>query len=154
MRQHLAGVRAAKQVSEAEVEGDEIDSKVLVFQPGKVKPGEYRFSVGSAGSTTLVFQTILPALMLAESSSTIELRGGTHDSFAPPVGFLAKTCLPLLARIGPVVEEGKCQPGFNPEGGGSFRVTVLPANELQGVRSLRRGKLVGRRVRALVAHLP
>ena len=154
MRQHLAGLRAAKQISEAEVEGDEIGSKRVTFQPGSVKPGEYRFSVGSAGSTTLVLQTVLPALMLADAESSIELQGGTHNPFAPPFDFLAKAYLPLLRRIGPVVELGECQPGFYPAGGGSFRATVRPANRLQGADFLERGKLIGQRVRALVSNLP
>jgi RNA 3'-terminal phosphate cyclase (ATP) len=154
MRQHLACVRAAKQISEAEVEGDEIGSKRLVFRPGAVRAGDYRFRVGSAGSTTLVFQTVLPALMLTEGTSTIELEGGTHNPFAPPYDFLAKAYLPLLRRVGPVVELSDCRPGFYPGGGGSFRATVRPAQQLKGIELLEQGKLIDRRVRALVSNLP
>lgn len=154
MRQHLAGVRAAKKISGASVDGDEIGSKRLVFRPDKVKPGDYRFSVGSAGSTTLVLQTVLPALMLAEGTSTIELAGGTHNPFAPPFDFLTKAYLPVVRRIGPIVEATDCQPGFYPAGGGSFRATVQPAAQLRGVDLLDAGKLVDRRVRALVSNLP
>src|ERR1041385_3087579 len=64
LRQHLTAVLAAAEVGGAEVEGATLGSAALTFSPGKVRPGEYRFTIGTAGSGTLVFQTILPALML------------------------------------------------------------------------------------------
>ena len=154
MRQHLAGVRAARQISGAEVEGDEVGSPRLVFRPGDVRPGNYRFSVGSAGSTTLVLQTVLPALMLAAGESTVELEGGTHNPFAPPYDFLARSYLPLLRKMGVVVEPQLVRPGFYPAGGGGLRVEVQPAAELGGFELLDRGRLLNCRVRAMVANLP
>ena len=62
LRQHLAAVLAAAQVGEAEVQGAQLGSQSLWFAPKSIKPGEYKFAVGSAGSGTLVFQTVLPAL--------------------------------------------------------------------------------------------
>src|SRR5690349_2859724 len=62
LHQHLTAVNAAARISRAEVHGNEIGSRHLVFKPGKVQAGRYRFSVGTAGSATLVLQTILPAL--------------------------------------------------------------------------------------------
>jgi len=154
MRQHLAAVRAAQQISDANLEGDEIGSRRIVFRPGGVKAGEYRFSVGSAGSTMLVFQTVLPALMLAEGVSRVELLGGTHNPSAPPFDFLAKAFAPQLGKIGPRVEAGICSPGFYPAGGGRCEFRVCPAQQLKSVELLARGELVDRRVRALVSNLP
>src|SRR6202167_3601802 len=62
LRQHLTAVNAAAAICGAAVEGAAISSRALSFSPGKVKPGEYTFSIGTAGSTTLVLQTVLPAL--------------------------------------------------------------------------------------------
>src|SRR5437879_1600468 len=70
MRQHLAAVRAAAELCGAEVEGAAVGSARLSFKPGSVRPGDYHFSTGSAGSTTLVFQTVLPPLMKAAGPST------------------------------------------------------------------------------------
>ena len=69
MRQHLTCVQAAQAVSGAAVRGAELGSTTLVFEPGPVKAGDYAFSVGTAGSCTLVLQTLWPALILAASSS-------------------------------------------------------------------------------------
>ena len=71
MRQHLTAVLAAQQVSSAKVRGAEIGSTSLVFEPGEVRPGDYRLAIGTAGSTTLVLQTLLPALLGASSPSRL-----------------------------------------------------------------------------------
>src|SRR4051794_12922627 len=56
LRQHLTAVCAAAEVGSAELTGATLGSKQLSFEPKQVKAGEYAFSVGTAGSTTLVFQ--------------------------------------------------------------------------------------------------
>ena len=85
LRQHLTAVEAAKTVGCADVAGAELNSQTLEFQPGQVTPGNYRFAVGTAGSATLVLQTVLPSLLTASGSSTLTLEGGTHNPLAPPV---------------------------------------------------------------------
>jgi len=84
-RQHLTAVRAAKEVGNAKVMGDEIGSTDLTFVPQGVKAGDYHFAVGTAGSATLVMQTVLPALLTAEGPSNLVLEGGTHNRAAPPL---------------------------------------------------------------------
>jgi RNA 3'-terminal phosphate cyclase (ATP) len=154
LRQHLTAVHAATEISGAKVDGAELGSQRFVFEPGTVKAGEYRFSVGSAGSTTLVCQTVLPALMLVKGTSNIEVLGGTHNPFAPPFDYLTKVYFPLLRKMGPIVESGECRPGFYPAGGGSFRLRVIGSSNLKPFELLQRGKLVRREIRALVANLP
>jgi len=153
-RQHLTAVTAAGRLSEAEVEGAQLGSRRLRFQPGRVKPGSYRFDVGTAGSTTLVLQTVLPALLTAGGPSQLVLEGGTHNPMAPPFEFLAKTYLPLIARLGPRVEAVLERPGFYPAGGGRLRVAVTPARQLGRLELVRRGPLIARRGRVLLARLP
>src|SRR5580704_6434418 len=82
MRQHLTALRAAAEVGRADVSGDEIGAREVVFQPRGAAPGAYSFNVGSAGSTTLVLQTVLPALLAAAMPSQIVLEGGTHNPMA------------------------------------------------------------------------
>src|SRR5512144_530435 len=53
MRQHLTAVEAAAQVGGATVSGAERGARSLTFAPCAVRPGEHRFSVGTAGSATL-----------------------------------------------------------------------------------------------------
>ena len=153
-RQHLTAVHAARQISGARVEGAEIGSAYLMFHPGGVTPGEYTFRIGSAGSTTLVLQTVLPALMIADGPSTVVLEGGTHNPLAPCYDFLDFAYLPLLQRMGVRVKASLQRPGFYPAGGGRFSVTVHPCRQLGRLELIDRGEILQRRVRAIVANLP
>ncbi len=154
MRQHLTAVQAAARVGCAEVAGAEIGSRELAFRPGAVKAGHYEFAVGTAGSATLVLQTVLPALLTAAGPTTLVLEGGTHNSFAPPFDFLAKTFLPIVNRMGPTVTAALERPGFYPAGGGRFTVNIMPAAKLSPIDLLERGEIRRRRARAWVAGLP
>jgi RNA 3'-terminal phosphate cyclase (ATP) len=155
MRQHLTCVRAAARVGGARVEGDSLRSTHLRFEPTGVHAGCYRFAIGSAGSTTLVFQTVLPALAMADGSSTVEFEGGTHNPMAPPIPFLVRSFLPLMKRMGVRVEVAVERLGFAPGGGGAWTATVHPAKGgLRRLDLLRRGAVSSVRARALVANLP
>jgi len=154
LRQHLTAVNAATEISRAEVTGAAIGSKELTFAPNSVNPGEYAFAVGTAGSTTLVLQTVLPALLIANGPSRVTLEGGTHNPFAPPFDFLAKSFLPLVNRMGPAVSAKLERPGFYPAGGGKFSVAIEPSSGLRRLDVSERGEIIGRRATAVVANLP
>ena len=154
LRQHLTAVQAAAAIGNAEVDGDTLGSRELRFSPKAIRPGDYRFAVGTAGSATLVLQTVLPPLLMASSASTLVLEGGTHNPWAPPFDFVERVFLPLVNRLGPRVEASLSRPGFYPAGGGSFTVTIQPASSLKPVDLQVRGDIVSRRVTALIANLP
>jgi len=123
-KQHLSCVRAASQICNAKSHGAAQGSKVLFFQPGPLHSGDFRFDIGSAGSASLVIQTLLPALFLANKPSTVTVTGGTHNPMAPPFDFLSETFLPAIKTAG---FQGDCKllrHGFFPAGGGkiTFRV--------------------------------
>ncbi len=154
LRQHLAAVLAAAEVGEAKVEGADLGSQSLLFTPKAVKPGEYRFVIGTSGSGTLVFQTVLPALMLADGPSTVVIEGGTHNQSAPPFHFLDMAFLPFVRQMGPQVNLVLERYGFYPAGGGCFRAEITPCRKLIPLRIGIRGPIVKRRITAVVAHLP
>ncbi len=154
MRQHVTAARAARKISGATLSGAALGSTRFTFQPEAVQPGEYRFPMTTAGSATLVLQTVLPALMLADGPSSLVLGGGTHNSHAPPFEFLRDSYLPLLARIGPQVDVELIRPGFYPAGGGELTASIRPASRWQPFALHERGNLVEARVRAIVARLP
>lgn len=154
MRQHLTAVNAAVEVGSAHVSGNTIGSLQLSFAPTALCSGNYHFAVGTAGSCTLVLQTVLPALILADGPSEILLEGGTHNPAAPPFDFLAGAFLPLLNRMGPSVKARLERPGFYPAGGGRMRVTVTPVRKLAPLHLLQRGNVVTQTARATVARLP
>lgn len=126
MRQHLTCVHAAVAVCGAKVEGAELGSQTLVFEPGPVHTGDYAFNVGTAGSCTLVLQTVLPALMLCAEPSRVSLSGGTHNPMAPPFHFLERSFAPLLRRLGVGLDLELRRLGFYPAGGGELSAVVQP----------------------------
>jgi RNA 3'-terminal phosphate cyclase (ATP) len=155
MRQHLACVNAAVAISGAKARGAELASQELVFEPGPVRPGEYHFNVGSAGSCSLVLQTVLPALMLAPAASRVVLGGGTHNPMAPPFHFLERCFAPLLLRLGVGLSLDLRRLGFYPAGGGEFSALITPAADgLAPVDLLERGGLRAANAECLAPGLP
>lgn len=154
LRQHLTAVLAACEIATAQVEGATLGSKTLTFTPGSVRSGNYHFAIGTAGSGTLVFQTILPALMTASGRSEITIEGGTHNMQAPPLDFLEKAFLPVVNRLGPKIEIRLEKYGFYPAGGGRFIATIEPCEQLSRIRLLERGEIERRSAVAIVANLP
>jgi RNA 3'-terminal phosphate cyclase (ATP) len=153
-RQHLTAVNAAAEIGHAQVDGARVGATEFTFKPGEVTPGEYVFNIGTAGSTTLVLQAVLPPLMTASAPSLLKLEGGTHNVHAPPYEFLEKTFLPLINRIGPRINIELERYGFYPPGGGRLNVFIEPAARLQRLDLTERGEIRNRRARALVVNLP
>jgi RNA 3'-terminal phosphate cyclase (ATP) len=153
LRQHLTAVVAASEISGASVEGAVLGSSNLTFTPGQVRPGAYRFAVGTAGSATLVFQTILPALMMASGPSDITIEGGTHNMNAPPFDFLARVFLPIINKLGPKVATSFSRYGFYPAGGGCFSARIEPCECLTATDLLQRGEILRRSGYAIIAGL-
>lgn len=152
-RQHLTAVLAAAEIGDASVEGADLGSRQLVFRPGRVRAGDYRFAIGTAGSTTLVLQTVLPALLTVDAPSTIEVRGGTHNPFAPPFEFLERAFVPALRRFGADLDVRILRHGFLPAGGGCIAAEVRPS-KLAPVELLARERAQSGRATVLLSQLP
>ncbi|MEJ2199677.1 MAG: RNA 3'-terminal phosphate cyclase [Desulfuromonadaceae bacterium] len=153
MRQHLTAVNAAVEIGNADVEGNHIGSQDLSFHPRTIRPGRYHFAIGTAGSCTLVLQTVLPALCLAPSASELVLEGGTHNPHAPPFDFLQRSFLPQLQKMGPRVELALERPGFYPAGGGRMLARIEPVPRLTPLELRERGPILERRACAAIAQL-
>lgn len=126
LRQHLACVRASKEICNANVSGDELGSAVVEFRPGKIQSGSYAFAIGSAGSTSLLFQTVLPALLVADKESTVSFSGGTHNDLAPSFDFIKQCFIPAIETINLKVSAEIESYGFMPNGGGKWIATIKP----------------------------
>ncbi|MEK7949517.1 RNA 3'-terminal phosphate cyclase [Luteolibacter soli] len=154
MRQHLTCVKAACEISGGIADGAEIGSTELVFRAGKVRAGSYQFAIGTAGSTGLLFQTLLPALWHADGPSTLRLEGGTHNPLAPPFDFLERVFLPTLQKAGIETSISLESAGFAPAGGGTIIATIHPCTKLTPLDLSARPESTGSRIRVLTRHLP
>ncbi len=126
MRQHLACARAAAGISQGTLRGDELGSTTLEFTPGPIVGGEFSFSVGSAGSSGLVLQTVYLPLLFADRPSKLRIEGGTHNAWAPSADFLLHSFLPQLELMGAEVSLRMDRAGFFPGGGGQISVEIQP----------------------------
>ncbi|MEW6067877.1 MAG: RNA 3'-terminal phosphate cyclase [Nitrospirota bacterium] len=159
MPQHLTCVRAGQLLSDAEVKGDYTGSTEFLFSPHEVKGGDFLFDIGTAGATSLVLQTLIPAIIFSNNppsppfnkggmggfegqKTTITLKGGTHVPFSPCFDYLAKIFSPFLKRIGINVRLSIESYGFYPKGGGKIRAETFPAKEIRPLKVLERGNII------------
>ncbi|MBN1935303.1 MAG: RNA 3'-terminal phosphate cyclase [Anaerolineae bacterium] len=153
--QHLTAVRAVAEICTAQVEGGEIGSRTLTFAPTTPpRAGTYHWDVGTAGAVSLILQTVLWPLALAEGQSTITLTGGTHVAWSPPIDYVREVYLPLLADLGLDARVEIARWGYYPHGGGSIQAEVRGPTRLHGLTLTGRGALRGVMVRSIVSNLP
>lgn len=150
MRQHLTCVKAAAQIADGVTDGAEIGSTELIFRAGQVTAGDYDFAIGTAGSTTLLLQTLLPPLWMANGKSQLRLSGGTHNPLAPCSDFIERVFLPRLQTMGAEATINLVETGFAPSGGGILECSVTPLEDtFAEVIIGERGPLVGQSLRAI-----
>lgn len=154
MRQHLVCVQASQRISNATVEGAELHSQKLNFEPQQVQAGTYDFQIGSAGSTILVLQTLLPALMMQSQASQISIRGGTHNPMAPTADFITHCFLPTIEKIGIQVDFHCERAGFFPIGAGQIQTTIHPWIQQTKYTALDKGQLISTHAYAAALNIP
>jgi RNA 3'-terminal phosphate cyclase (ATP) len=144
--QHLAAVRAAARICGGELRGDKLGSRFVELTPKAVRAGAYEFDVaaerGSAGSTGLVLQTVLPPLLMAGRRSEITVRGGTSVPWSPGFEYLRHVFAPCLAWMGASVGLQRPRAGFYPHGGGVVKATAKLEGGLGPLRLVERGEIV------------
>ena len=131
--QHLTNVRALAELCGADLAGDQLGSTRLQFKPQRwPRSGGYRFDVaqtagrGSAGSVTLILQTLLLPLISTEQGARLHLTGGTHVPWSPSAHYISQVYLKILRQLGIVSEMTIRHPGFYPRGGGKIDLAVEP----------------------------
>ena len=147
MPQHLAGIQSLARLCNGRLEGDELGSQEIKFYPGETYRERVFVNIPTAGSITLVLQTlILPALFAPPSTSSgqvqpikIIFEGGATDTFfSPTIDHFKYVFLKNLERMGVKVEINILKRGYYPEGGAKVEVTILPS-KLKNLRLIERG---------------
>lgn len=152
--QHLRCVTAAAEISAAEVRGARVGSRTLEFHPADLRPGSYRFAIGTAGATGLVLHAVYLPLALAGAESRLAVEGGTHVPASPCFHFLAVTWRDWLQRLGIGIELHMPRAGFYPKGGGILEARIRPCPALEPLHALQRGPLERISGVSAVANLP
>lgn len=140
--QHLKGIEAAKLISHAEVEGLKIGSTRVIFRPGTLRGGEFRIDIGTAGSVTLILQTVLLPSLAAEKETFFHITGGTDVNWSPPIDYVRNVTFRALREMGVQVGVDLVARGYYPKGGGRVTVRISPS-KLRGVEYQRIDERIG-----------
>jgi RNA 3'-terminal phosphate cyclase (ATP) len=151
--QHLCAVKAVHSIGRGEIEGAELGSTQLTYQPDTIHSGQYKFDIKTAGATTLVLQTIILPLSLANSKSHVKISGGTHVPWSPSFHFLDMQWLPYMTRLGFNIHISLDQAGFYPQGGGLIQSKTTPVEHIKPITIEERGDLIQIRGISAVANL-
>jgi RNA 3'-terminal phosphate cyclase (ATP) len=153
--QHLVAVKACSAFSEGNVEGAVVDSREIVYFPGStLKGGEFRFDIGTAGSTTMLAFTLIAPALFADKPSRFKIVGGLFQDFAPSFFHMQKALVPIIKRMGADVSLVMERPGYVPKGGGVMLAEVDPLkSSLKPLRMTHRGKVAEIGGIALASHL-
>ena len=128
--QHLTTLRAVARISNAETRGDSIGSSEIVFEPGRIRGGDYVFDIGTAGSVSLMLQCLTPILLYADDDSSVSIKGGTAVKWSPPVAFLEHVVYEAFKAMGGSLDINVQRHGFYPRGGGEVTQKTKPVDKL------------------------
>jgi RNA 3'-terminal phosphate cyclase (ATP) len=153
--QHLKSIQALQQICQGTLRGDEIGSSEIWFKPGgEVRGGYYEWDIGTAGSTTLLAMTLLPAACFATGAISFKISGGLFQDFAPSAYHMQHVFFSVLQKMGINAKLGITRPGYVPRGGGVIEVTVeLVLGKIKPISLPSQGDVVSIEGVALSSHL-
>lgn len=140
--QHLTGIKMLAEITEAEVQGLHVNSMSLTFYPKQHRSGRFKFNIGTAGSISLVLQTILPVLAFTPGKTELKIIGGTDVRWSPPIDYVKNVFTRYLEKMGYKVEIEVARRGHYPRGGGIIRVVTHPIKKLKPIRMTELGEIV------------
>jgi len=141
MPQHLLGIQALAQLCSGRLEGDKLGSKEIWFYPNRIQAKDLHVKIETAGSITLVLQTLIPVALFVSSPIKITFDGGATDTFfSPTIDYFRFVFLKILEKMGAKVEVAILKRGYYPEGGAIVEVKVFPS-KLKFLNLIERGQL-------------
>ncbi len=139
--QHLTAIKAMTELTNAEVSGETIGSKEILFRPHKVRQNKLVFDTKTAASTTLILQGLIPAAIFASGKVEGVFYGGTNNPWAPPIEYMQHVFLPTLLKMGVKGTITLLKRGFYPKGGGSISFKFEPVDFLKPIEIIEFNKI-------------
>ena len=136
-QQHLHGIIALQQITEAEVKGAHVGSTEIAFQPRSRRGGEVDIDIGTAGAITLVLQVLMVVAPFCEHPVVARISGGTNVPWSPPVDYLQYVFLPRLAQMRYSGRMRLERRGYYPRGGGRVQAEFSRVRNLASIELTR-----------------
>jgi RNA 3'-terminal phosphate cyclase (ATP) len=149
-QQHLEGIRAAAAMCGADISGLKKGATEIEFLPHAITGGDHVVDIRTAGSVTLVLQTLVPIALHAKERTRVLIRGGTAVPFSPTITYFEHVLCRFLKNMGADIVVTTARHGFYPAGGGEIHAAILPGS-VRPVEIIERGPLEN--IRAMsIAH--
>ena len=127
--QHLYCVKSLQELCNADVEGAELGSLYLKYNPKKLISKNLNIDIETAGSITLLLQALLPPAMFASKPITLAINGGTDTKWSMPFDYFNNVLLPQLQRFAKT-EAKLLKRGYYPKGNGKVEIKISPKFKL------------------------
>lgn len=139
--QHLSGLLALAELCNANLEGASLGSQEIKFFPEEVTKNRISIKIETAGSITLVLQTLIPVCLFAKNPVEIEFNGGATDTFfSPTIDYFRYVFLKILEKMGGKIEMKILKRGYYPSGEAQVKVKIYPS-KLKTLNLIERGQL-------------
>lgn len=141
MVQHLEGILAVAKLCGAEVTNARIGSTEIEFVPKEIRSEDLEIKISTAGSISLLFQSLQIPAAFGEKEIKIKIKGGsTASSWSPPVHYTQNVFLPIVRKMGYEAEINIIKEGFYPKGGAEVEIFVKPVKKLSALELIERGE--------------
>ena len=139
--QHKTAVKSVAKLCSAKLVGAEVGSHSIEFYPREIFGGSLLFDIGTAGSISLVLQSLMIPALHCKNVLDIKIKGGTMVRWSPTIGYLQNVTLPLLKKFGYSGNITLLRHGYYPKGGGIVEAKIQKS-EIRAIELLERGKLI------------
>jgi len=139
--QHMNAVKAIAKLADAKVSGLTLGSNEIFFNPKSIKGGSFRIDIGTAGSSSLVLQALMPVVVYSSNTVDIEIKGGTNTINAPPIEYMQKVLLPMISKMGFKGFINLKRRGFYPKGQGFINARFEPVKAIKPIQLTEFGKV-------------
>ncbi len=123
--QHLKCIEILKELSDAFVQGDKLGSEDLLFYPRTIKVKDISQDIETAGSITLLLQSLLPFLIFQKKRIKLNLKGGTDVKWSMPYDYFANVLISQLRRFASI-DCKLLRRGYFPKGSGEIELIIRP----------------------------
>ncbi|MBW2993180.1 RNA 3'-terminal phosphate cyclase [Candidatus Woesearchaeota archaeon] len=124
--QHLQCIKALEQLCSAKSEHAKLGSDKLRFTPGKISGKTVTIDIGTAGSISLLMQSLLLPSIFADRKVSFHITGGTSGKWAMPVDYFSNVFAQHLKKFCEKIDIKLLKRGYYPKGGGQVEIVIKP----------------------------